>query len=100
MHTRQQEAELFWQHCYGSLHSVKRLELMYKLEKHHGCVNAISFNRSGTRLASGSDDKKIIIWDWAFGKSLLTYSSGHTSNVFQVCSNDILIFFPNPFEYL
>ncbi|XP_026282323.1 DDB1- and CUL4-associated factor 8 isoform X1 [Frankliniella occidentalis] len=83
MRTHQQEPQLFQQHCYGSLHCVKRLELMYKLDEHRGCVNAISFNQSGTRLASGSDDKKIIVWDWAIGKSILTYSSGHNSNVFQ-----------------
>lgn len=83
MRTRQQEPELFWKRCYGSLHCVKRLELMYKLDEHLGCVNAISFNQTGSRLASGSDDKKIIIWDWPIGKSLLQYSSGHTSNVFQ-----------------
>lgn len=83
MHTQQQESQLFWQRCYGSLHCVKRLELMYKLDEHHGCVNAISFNQSGSRLASGSDDKKIIVWDWAIGQSVLTYRSGHSSNVFQ-----------------
>ncbi|XP_034242025.1 DDB1- and CUL4-associated factor 8-like isoform X2 [Thrips palmi] len=83
MNTKHQEPQLFSQRCYGSLHCVKRLELMYKLDKHHGCVNAISFNQSGTRLASGSDDKKIIVWDWAIGQSLLSYSSGHTNNVFQ-----------------
>ena len=84
MHTRLQEPELFYKRCYSSLHCVKRLELMYKLDEHHGCVNAVSFNQSGTLLASGSDDKKVIIWNWAVGKSLVTYNSGHTSNVFQV----------------
>lgn len=83
MNTKHQEPQMFSQRCYGSLHCVKRLELMYKLDKHHGCVNAISFNQSGTRLASGSDDKKIIVWDWAIGQSIVSYSSGHTSNVFQ-----------------
>ncbi|KAK3930304.1 DDB1- and CUL4-associated factor 8 [Frankliniella fusca] len=83
MRTQLQEPQLFQQRCYGSLHCVKRLELMYKLDEHRGCVNTISFNQSGTRLASGSDDKKIIIWDWAIGKSVLTYSSGHNNNVFQ-----------------
>lgn len=63
---------------------------MYKLDEHRGCVNAISFNQSGTRLASGSDDKKIIVWDWPVGKSLVTYNSGHTSNVFQVCCHTVI----------
>ncbi|PNF37312.1 DDB1- and CUL4-associated factor 8 [Cryptotermes secundus] len=80
---RCQGAELFQQRCYGSLHSVQRLELMYKLEAHHGCVNALHFNNSGTLLASGSDDLSIVVWDWALGKFLVFYDSGHRSNVFQ-----------------
>ncbi|KAJ9586608.1 hypothetical protein L9F63_019801, partial [Diploptera punctata] len=80
---RCQGAELFQQRCYGSLHSVQRLELMYKLEAHRGCVNALHFNNSGTLLASGSDDLSIVVWDWAIGKFLVSYDSGHRSNVFQ-----------------
>ena len=48
-----------------------------------GCVNALHFNESGSRLASGSDDKQIIVWDWEKGQKLLSYNTGHHSNVFQ-----------------
>lgn len=84
MSSRYRGAELFQQRCYGSLHSVQRLELMYKLDAHQGCVNALHFNSSGTLLASGSDDLSIVVWDWAVGKFLVTCDSGHRSNVFQV----------------
>lgn len=84
MSGRCQGSVLFQQRCYGSLHAVQRLELMYKLEAHHGCVNALHFNSSGTLLASGSDDLRVIVWDWALGKFLISYDSGHRSNVFQV----------------
>lgn len=80
---RYQGSELFQQRCYGSLHAVQRLELMYKLEEHKGCVNNLNFNQSGTLLSSASDDRQVALWDWACGKCLLTYDSGHTSNVFQ-----------------
>lgn len=80
---RYQGAELFQQRCYGSLHAVQRLELMYKLEAHRGCVNTLHFNSSGSLLASGSDDLSIVVWDWAVGKFLVSYDSGHRSNVFQ-----------------
>lgn len=66
---------------------VERLELMYKLEKHGGCVNCLNFNTSGTRLASGSDDMNVNIWDWATGRSLLQFSTGHRANVFQVAKD-------------
>ena len=48
-----------------------------------GCVNALHFNESGSRLASGSDDKEIIVWDWEIGKKCVSFPSGHHSNVFQ-----------------
>ncbi|KAG8201043.1 hypothetical protein JTE90_002718 [Oedothorax gibbosus] len=69
--------------CYGSLHAVQRLELMYKMKKHDGCVNTVNFNASGSRLVSGSDDLSVIIWDWALGEHVLEYRSGHNTNVFQ-----------------
>lgn len=72
------------QNCCGSLHVVERLELMYKMKKHDGCVNTLNFNASGTRLVSGSDDLNVIIWDWTQGEHVLQYRSGHNTNVFQV----------------
>ena len=72
--------------CYGSRRFVERLELAYKMDCHNGCVNALHFNTSGTRLASGSDDLTIIIWDWTQAKPVLNYDSGHRGNVFQVCT--------------
>lgn len=73
----------FTKRFYGSLHAVQRLELMYKLDKHTGCVNAINFNSSGTRLISGSDDRMVAVWNWIEGKCLTTFNTGHISNVFQ-----------------
>lgn len=74
---------LFQKHCYGSLHSVERLELMYKMEKHKGCVNSLNFHPDGTLLASGSDDLKVVVWDWKIGKPLLSFETKHRGNVFQ-----------------
>lgn len=78
-----QSAELFQRRCYGSLHSVQRLELMYKLEEHDGCVNSLHFHPDGSLLASGSDDLKVVIWDWKIGKCLLKYDTKHRGNIFQ-----------------
>ncbi|XP_076310284.1 DDB1- and CUL4-associated factor 8-like isoform X1 [Tachypleus tridentatus] len=76
-------SDLFRFHCGGSLHMIERLELMYKMKNHDGCVNTLHFNSTGTRLASGSDDLNIVIWDWTISKPVLEYQSGHRSNVFQ-----------------
>lgn len=75
--------DIFRYKCYGSLHMVERLELMYKMKQHEGCVNALNFNTAGTKLASGSDDLDIVIWDWTVAEPILKYNSGHRSNVFQ-----------------
>lgn len=68
----------------GARGLVQRLELQGRLEKHTGCVNTLHFNPSGTRLASGSDDLRVVIWDWAVRHAELEFDSGHKSNVFQV----------------
>lgn len=67
----------------GSLHAVERLELMYKMQKHRGCVNSLNFNKAGNLLVTGSDDLKIIVWKWASNEILHTLESGHQSNIFQ-----------------
>ncbi|XP_012219313.1 DDB1- and CUL4-associated factor 8 [Linepithema humile] len=74
---------LFQRRFYGSLHAVERLKLMYNLNEHQGCVNALNFNREGNLLVSASDDLRIVIWDWAIGKKCYGCLSGHTSNMFQ-----------------
>lgn len=62
---------------------VKQLDLSGKLKGHRGCVNTISFNSTGNILVSGSDDKQVILWDWATKVSKLSYPSGHLDNIFQ-----------------
>lgn len=74
---------LFQRRFYGSLHAVERLELMYNLDEHQGCVNALNFNEKGNLLASASDDLAVVIWDWALGKKRHWFMSGHTRNMFQ-----------------
>uniref|UniRef100_A0A914WHB9 Uncharacterized protein n=1 Tax=Plectus sambesii TaxID=2011161 RepID=A0A914WHB9_9BILA len=76
-------ADSFVYRFMGSLHVVERLELMTKLEGHTGCVNCLSFNSDGTKLASGSDDTNVVVWDWAAERPLISFDSGHTMNVFQ-----------------
>ncbi|WOL09724.1 DDB1- and CUL4-associated factor 8 isoform X2 [Canna indica] len=62
---------------------VMRFGIDRKLENHRGCVNTVSFNADGDILTSGSDDRKVILWDWASGNIKLSFYSGHSNNVFQ-----------------
>lgn len=73
----------FQRRCYSSLHCVERLELMYKLDGHEGCVNCLNFHPDGTLLCSGSDDLNVILWDWPIGKQLLCFETKHRGNIFQ-----------------
>jgi WD40 repeat protein len=47
-----------------------------------GCVNHLSFNSDGTLLVSGSDDRKLIVWDVRRLQLLHCVSTGHRSNIF------------------
>lgn len=62
---------------------VQRFRLLHGLDGHLGCVNTLHFNQRGTWLASGSDDLKVVVWDWVRKKPVLEFESGHKSNVFQ-----------------
>ncbi|XVE48805.1 hypothetical protein DITRI_Ditri01bG0032100 [Diplodiscus trichospermus] len=62
---------------------VLRLDIYKKLAKHQGCVNTVSFNADGNILVSGSDDKRVILWDWETGHAKLAFQPGHVNNVFQ-----------------
>lgn len=66
------------------LHSslVRRLSQEQELEGHQGCVNAISWNSSGSLLVSGSDDLKVNVWDYSSRKLLHSVETGHTANIF------------------
>lgn len=78
------DSQQFVRRVCGARGLVQRLELQGRLERHSGCVNTLHFNPSGTRLASGSDDLRVVIWDWAIRRAELEFDSGHKSNVFQV----------------
>jgi len=76
-------APSFTQRRCGSVDLVKRLKLAYKLSGHEGCVNSLHFNQSGSKIASGSDDLNIIVWEWEKNRKMLQFNSGHKANVFQ-----------------
>ncbi|CAM9790550.1 unnamed protein product, partial [Hapterophycus canaliculatus] len=57
-----------------------------------GCVNRLCWNDSGTRIASGSDDTMVCLFDAASGKRDLRFRTGHRRNILSVkilpCTND------------
>ncbi|ERE65138.1 DDB1- and CUL4-associated factor 8 [Cricetulus griseus] len=60
---------------------VQRFSLQHAFEGHDGCVNTVHFNQHGTLLASGSDDLKMIVWDWLHQRPVLNFVSGHKNNI-------------------
>ena len=57
------------------------------LKAHFGCVNALAFSKNGKFLASGGDDRRILIWDMAktlcgAKKPNKSMKGCHESNVF------------------
>ncbi|KND00766.1 uncharacterized protein SPPG_03879 [Spizellomyces punctatus DAOM BR117] len=75
------------------------------LKAHCGCVNAVAFSNSGSLMATGGDDKKILLWPVDEFRSTIQPIGkyhGHVSNIFSVsfdstdrkffsCGNDGLL---------
>ncbi|KAH8275015.1 hypothetical protein KR018_010077, partial [Drosophila ironensis] len=82
-------AESFNRGFYGSRQAVEQLAQLSSLNEHGGCVNCLNFNRTGDLICSGSDDLRVIVWDWAKGKQRHSIRTGHTMNIFQAKFMDI-----------
>uniref|UniRef100_F7BJJ2 Uncharacterized protein n=1 Tax=Equus caballus TaxID=9796 RepID=F7BJJ2_HORSE len=75
-------ARFVYEAC-GARVFVQRFQLQYELKGHSRCVNSVHFNQCGTWLASSSDDRRVIVWDWMRQQPVLDFASGHRNNVFQ-----------------
>lgn len=62
---------------------MERIGLCGELIGHEGCVNSVEFNSTGDLLVSGSDDRRVILWDWTWKINKFSYPSGHQDNIFQ-----------------
>ncbi|KAK3722894.1 hypothetical protein LTR37_002039 [Vermiconidia calcicola] len=75
---------------YGDRRLVQDLDIVNELDGHSGCVNALSWSKSGGLLASGSDDQHLNVHafqpDNANSQFRLatTVATGHTANIFSV----------------
>ncbi|KAI9670984.1 MAG: hypothetical protein M1831_005069 [Alyxoria varia] len=76
------------QGIYGDRKWVKDLDIVSELDGHSGCVNALTWSKSGRLLASGSDDTHLNIHKFqpdeinANFKLATTVATGHTQNIF------------------
>ncbi len=57
--------------------------VLYIYRRHTGSVRSVAWSPDGTRIASGSDDKTVQVWDAANGGHSFAYS-GHASTVLTV----------------
>ncbi|CAF0814523.1 unnamed protein product [Adineta ricciae] len=76
-------SRVFHENIIASRNIVQRMKVSHSLDAHNGCVNALSFNRIGTLLASASDDLQIVVWEWTRPQIAAMFDSHHRSNVFQ-----------------
>ena len=75
---------------YSDRRLIDQLDIVNELDGHSGCVNALSWSKSGGLLASGSDDQHLNVHrfqpedsDGQF-KLATTVATGHTQNIFSV----------------
>jgi nuclear receptor interaction protein len=69
---------------------IANLDIVNELDGHSGCVNALSWSKSGGLLASGSDDQHLNIHTYQSSNEgklfqlACTVATGHTQNIFSV----------------
>ncbi|KAL2357265.1 WD repeat-containing protein [Cryomyces antarcticus] len=75
---------------YGDKQWNRDLDIVNELGGHSGCVNALCWSKSGTLLASGSDDQHLNIHTYQPESSssqfslTTTVATGHSQNIFSV----------------
>ena len=68
----------------GGAWCIRNLAKAQHLERHTGCINTITWNEDGSKLASGSDDRSIVVWGGYPFEPIITVPTGHRNNVFCV----------------
>lgn len=66
-----------------NLEFVKNLSQESVLVGHSGCVNCLEWNQDGTLLASGSDDRQVIVWN-----PFMSRSCHHSESSILAFNND------------
>ncbi|KEQ76703.1 WD40 repeat-like protein, partial [Aureobasidium namibiae CBS 147.97] len=75
---------------YGDKNWIRDLDIVNELDGHSGCVNALSWSKSGRLLASGSDDQHLNIHTYqpddsnSQFKLATSIATGHRANIFSV----------------
>ncbi|KAI9692213.1 MAG: hypothetical protein M1822_006443 [Bathelium mastoideum] len=75
---------------YGDRRWINELDIVNELNGHSGCVNALSWSKTGRLLASGSDDQFLNIHAYQPDDSIDQFSlttaisTGHAANIFSV----------------
>lgn len=72
---------------------AKKLVSVKKLVGHEGCVNRLAWSEDGSLLASGSDDKQVLLWSYPdVEQGPLALQTEHAANIFGIqfmpCTNN------------
>jgi WD40 repeat protein len=59
-------------------------DAVLKLEGHTDIVTSVAFSPDGKRIASGSHDRTILVWDAETGEALLKPLKGHANIITSV----------------
>lgn len=79
-----------YRNLYSDRQLIADLDIVNELDGHSGCVNALSWSKSGQLLASGSDDQHLNIHSYQPSTTTnqfqltTTVATGHTANIFSV----------------
>ncbi len=62
-------------------------EVLWRLRGHSDAVTCVAFAAAGKKIMSGSEDKKIMIWEWEASESAVQVLEGHKGEVTGIAAN-------------
>ncbi|KXZ56155.1 hypothetical protein GPECTOR_1g132 [Gonium pectorale] len=78
-----QDALAFNRALHFPTHFASKLTVEHTYQGHGGCVNRLAWNEDGSRLVSGSDDRRAIIWHYPdVHRTPLALTTEHRANLF------------------
>jgi len=73
-------AQAFERACNAKPHPIQLGTTLYTYTRHYGPISSVAWSPDGSRIASGSRDRTVQVWDASDGRNAIIYT-GHNASI-------------------